>query len=127
MTDYINSLDMSAFVLDYDHNAPSTEHLQATHSRMFNKIRAAYPDLPILIMPRPKYYLTEEEKLRHEIVHNTYKAARDSGDENVYFISGRELMELAGDLGTVDNCHPTDLGFYSMAKAIEPILRKILQ
>ncbi|MBO5897735.1 MAG: hypothetical protein J6R04_01860, partial [Clostridia bacterium] len=30
MADFINTLDMSVFVLDYDHNAPTVEHLAAT-------------------------------------------------------------------------------------------------
>ena len=38
--EYIASLDMSAFVYDYDHNAPSVEHLQNTHEKFYNIIRA---------------------------------------------------------------------------------------
>ena len=36
-------------------------------------------------------------------------------------------MALAGDEATVDCVHPTDLGFYSMAIAIEPVLKQILK
>ncbi len=125
MTDYIKGLDMSVFVMDYDHNAPSTEHLEKTHGRMFEKIRAARPKLPIVIMSRPKYYLTEEEKVRLEIIQNTYLAAKERGDENVYFIDGRKLMEAVGDNGTVDGGHPTDSGFFSMACAVGEVLESI--
>ena len=125
MTDYIKGLDMSVFVLDYDHNAPTTEHLEQTHGKMFRAIRAAHPTLPIVIMPRPKYYLTEEEKIRHEIVYRTYQEAKAAGDENVYFISGRKLMEIVGDNGTVDGCHPTDSGFFSMACAVAEVFEEI--
>ena len=48
-----------------------------------------------------------------------------AGDENVYFISGRKLMELVGDNGTVDNCHPTDSGFFSMACAVAEVFEEI--
>ncbi len=126
MVDYIKGLDMSAFVMDYDHNAPSIEHLRATHSKMFHEIRQAQPDLPIIIMPRPKYYLEEAEKERLEIIQNTYLTAKAKGDLNVYFISGAKLMEKALDEGTVDGCHPTDFGFHSMACAVEEVLREIL-
>ena len=125
IVEYIKGLDMSVFVLDYDHNAPSTEHLRQTHNKMFKAIRAAQPTLPIVIMPRPKYYLTAEEEIRFEIVHNTYIEAKAAGDENVYFISGRQLMELVGDNGTVDNCHPTDSGFFSMACAVAEVFEEI--
>lgn len=125
MIDYIKGLDMSVFVMDYDHNAYVFEHLKKTHSRMFRAIRAAQPDLPIIILPRPKYILTEAEKQRWEIIHNTYQTAKEQGDENVYFIDSRKLMEIVGDNGTVDNCHPTDSGFFSMACAIGEVLEGI--
>ena len=126
MTDYIKGLSMSAFVMDYDNNAPTPEFLAATHGKMFRAIRQAQPDLPILILPRPMYYLNEEYRQRHEIVYGTYRQALDSGDRNVYFIPGRDLMALVEDDGLVDLHHPTDAGFLSMANAIEPVLRKML-
>jgi len=127
MAEYIKGLDMSIFVLDYDHNAPSIEHLSKTHSRMFQKIRSAQPQLPILIMTRPKYYLTETEQLRMEIIKNTYLEAKEQGDENVYFLDGQNLMELVRDNGTVDKTHPTDSGFLSMACAIGRVVEKIFE
>ena len=126
MIEYIKGLDMSIFVYDYDHNAPSVEHLQATHNKMFMSIREAHPDLPILILPRPKYYLSLVEEERAKIVKDTYLAAKARGDENVYHIIGKKLMELVKDNGTVDNCHPTDSGFFSMALAIGEVFEEIL-
>lgn len=127
MIDYIKGLDMSIFVLDYDHNAPDLEHLQATHSKMFEAVREAHPDLPILILPRPRYYLYGDDQARHDIIYGTYLAAKERGDENVYFISGKKLMEMVGDIGTVDGTHPTDSGFFSMAKAIGEVFEEILK
>ena len=70
--------------------------------------------------------LTEEEKERLEIIKSTYERALTQGDKNVYFISGKELMKLSGDSGTVDSCHPNDWGFYSMASAIYNVLKDII-
>ena len=123
MSDYICSLDMSAFVYDYDHNAPTTQHLENTHERMFKEIRAAKPDLPIIMMSRPKYNLTKDEKIRCEIIKRTYENAKNNGDNNVYFIDGKTLMKICHDEGTVDSCHPNDLGFYSMAMAVIKVLK----
>ena len=125
MIDYIKGLEMSVFVMDYDHNAPSVDHLKNTHGKMFRAIRAAQPDLPIIILPRPKYYLTEAEKRRRELVYDTYQTAKEQGDENVYFIDGRKLMEIVGDDGLVDYHHPTDGGFFSMACAIGEVMGEI--
>lgn len=126
MIEYIKGLEMSAFVYDYDHNSPSIEHLKKTHEKMFKAIRQSHPTLPIIILPRPKYTLNNEEKKRARIIKATYKNAIDSGDKNVYFIGGKSLMRLCKDDGTVDNCHPTDIGFFSMAVALERVLKKIL-
>lgn len=125
--DYIKKLDMSVFVYDYDHNAPTVEHLAATHEEMFREIRKEKNDLPMIIMPRPKYLLTDEENIRRDIVKKTYENAVAQGDRNVYYIDGRALMADAFDEGTVDNTHPTDLGFASMAKAVGNVIEKILQ
>ena len=71
MVEYISGLDMSVFVMDYDHNSPSEEHLQSTHEKMFLKIRERNKELPIIIMPRPKRYLSPFEKRRFEIIKGT--------------------------------------------------------
>ncbi len=124
--EYIRGLSMSAFVLDYDHNAPTVEHLEKTHERLFLAVRQAQPHLPILLLTRPKYHLTDVEKARLEVVRTTYQNALARGDKNVYFIEGRDLMRLAKGEGTVDGTHPTDLGFFSMAREITKVLKKIL-
>ena len=116
MAEYIAGLDMSAFVYDYDYNAPSPEHLLNTHDAFYKIVRAAHPTIPIVFASRPKVALTADEKRRSEIVRATYEAALSRG-ENVYHVFGSELMAVCGDEGTVDGCHPTDLGFFSMAKA----------
>ena len=123
MIDYIKGLDMSLFVYDYDHNAPSTEHLSATHEKMFLAIRKAHPDIPVVMMTRPKKVRTEEEEKRIEIVRHTYQNAKNRG-ERVYMLDGDDLTALCGQDGTVDNCHPNDYGFYSMAKALIDLFNK---
>ena len=127
MSDYVKNLDMSAFVYDYDHNAPTLEHLCKTHEKMFKAIREQNPTLPIVIMSRPKYTLTADEKKRLAVIKQTYENALASGDKNVYLITGRELMKIAKNDGTVDNCHPNDLGFYSMAKSLLKVLKQIFK
>lgn len=116
---YIASLDMSLFVLDYDHNTPSYEHLVATHEPFFRIIREAHPTMPIIIMSRPAMYsYVDDLKTREGVIKKTYLNAREAGDENVYFIDGKELYEICGAEGTVDGTHPTDLGFFSMAERL---------
>ena len=124
MIDYINSLDMSVFVYDYDHNAPDPDYLKATHENMFKQIRKAHPDLPIIIMAMPNYYLTDDIKKRREVIETTYNNALSAGDKNVYYLSGTELMALAKGEGSVDCIHPTDFGFASMAQALSALIER---
>ena len=126
ISSYICSLDMCAFVYDYDHNSPTPEYLESTHEKMFKKIRLKFPKLPIIMMSRPKCNLTDVEQKRLEIIEKTYENAINSGDNNVYLIKGAQLMSLCGDEGTVDLCHPNDWGFASMAKAVGDVLGTIL-
>lgn len=123
MAEYISGLDMSIFVYDYDHNSPSIEHLEATHEKMFKRIREAHPDMPIIIMSRPKANRTAEENERLEIITTTYENARQNGDRNVYLIDGDQLTALCKDEGRVDGCHPTDFGFASMAAAVIKVIK----
>ncbi len=134
MAEYIASLEMSAFVLDYDHNAETAEQLLSTHEPFFKIIRAAQPDLPILILSRPGCLDQSDTKMRREddlarlaAVEKTYRNAVEAGDQNVWFINGMTLMDAVSGNGTVDKCHPTDAGFFAMASAIEPVLREMLQ
>ncbi len=122
IAEYIKNLDMSVFVYDYDHNAPSCAHYVKTHERMFKAVREAHPDLPIVMMSRPKHYLNADEKRRVEIMTKTYENAKADGDKNVYMLTGKELTALCGNEGTVDNTHPNDYGFASMALALGDLL-----
>ena len=126
IAEYIKDLDMSVFVYDYDHNAPTTQHLQDTHERMFRIIREANPDLPIICASKPKVRRTAADQERMEIIQKTCENSRAKGDRNVYFIEGAKLMAFAGLEGTVDGTHPTDFGFASMAIPFGDLLEEIL-
>ena len=120
MAEYIAGLPMSVFVCDYDHNAPSPEHLAATHGPLYRAVRARHPETPILFVTMPDVHMHEENAAaRRAVVRATYEKAVAEGDARVAFIDGAGLFE--GPLGTdctVDGCHPNDLGFYRMAQVI---------
>ncbi len=128
MAHYIANLDMSVFVYDYDHNAPDAEHLKSTHERFFKIIREKHPKLPVIMVSRPKKYLSDEEIRRKHIIFDTYKKAFDSGDRNVYFVDGSEMFGVfGGEEFTVDGAHPTDLGFFRMAEVIGSKIKEVIR
>lgn len=124
MAEYLANLDMSVFVYDYDFNTPNAEHLNQTHDAMYQVIRKKNPDLPILIMNRPN--AQKEKDLRTAIIYETYRKAKEKG-EPVFFLNGYDVSHMI-DPGIfwVDGVHPTDFGFYCMAKSVAPILEPLL-
>ena len=127
MADYINTLPIKAFVYDYDHNAPSAEHLRKTHEPFFLRIREKQPNLPILMMGRPDFDYAADARERREIIFSTYKNALARGDQNVYYLDSEEFFGTVDrEQCTVDRVHPNDLGFYRMAEVVEPVLRQML-
>lgn len=128
MAEFISGVEMSVFVYDYDHNAPTVEHLAATHEPFFKRIREAQPDLPIVMMTRPAITYTDDHKKRREVVCATYENALKAGDKNVYFVDGETFFgDSDRELCTLDRVHPNDLGFAKMASVVEPVIQYILE
>ena len=126
MAEYIAGLDMSCFVLDYDHNAPDAGHLRGTHLPFLQTVLERQPQLPVLMMSRPDTKRSPADNERRDIVRDSYLWAKERGF-NVFFIDGADLFgERDRDCCTVDGCHPNDLGFYRMAEIVEPIMADIL-
>ena len=136
LADYIGGLPMSVFFMDYDHNAPDTDWLQATHEPFFLRIRQAQPELPIIFATKTDYSVTahsaRDTEKRRQIIWKTYDNARRRGDRHVYFVDGQEVFTLAKKLGlgpeacTVDGCHPNDLGFACMAQTFAEVIKQVL-
>lgn len=127
MADYINTVDMSLFIMDYDHNAPNVDHLRRTHEPFFRRIREKHKDIPVLFLSKPDFDYTPDGKERRDVIKATYQNAIASGDKNVYYIDGETFFgKNDRHLCTLDTVHPNDLGFYRMAEVILPTLKKML-
>lgn len=131
MIDYLAAQDPSVFVMDYDHNAPTPEHLQKTHYALYKRVREAHPTLPIVVMMMPTiegYQTRPKNAPRREIIFETVRRAREEGDENLYLIDcyGCFGAEVNGECGTVDSVHPDSLGFLRMAERVYPVLKNLL-
>lgn len=126
MAEYISNLSMSAFVLDYDHNAPSIEHLKNTHYDFYKTVRDKNPKLPIILVSRPERRYHSDIIGRRKVILDTYMRAVNDGDTNIHFVDGTTFFPLEARYDcTVDDCHPNDMGMYNIAKGIERVLTKI--
>lgn len=127
---YIASLEnISAIVLDYDHNAPSLDHLASTHYDFYKTVRDAHPNTPIIMMSRPIFTKEVKDSLqdRVDVIMDTYNRAVAAGDQNIYFINGDHYFpDDYPDLYTDDMTHPNTLGMYNMAKTVYPVLKAVL-
>jgi len=125
MAELLAELDPSAYVLDCLWNM--SPELVSTRVEPFVKtLRAARPDTPIL--------LAEDCSVRNvcptakgRIVRAIHQKLTAAGMKNLHFLSN--LGMLGDDTeGTVDGCHPNDLGMMRQAevfaKALAPLLAK---
>ncbi len=127
MLEYIAGLDMSVFIYDYDHNAPNTAYLEATHEPFFRAFRKAHPRVPVICMNMPIPYKGGDEK-RSQIIRTTVDNAIRQGDDRVFFLDMQSALAGMGvqEEASVDLCHPNDLGFFAMAEALKPLLKQCL-
>ncbi len=126
IAEYMANLEMSAFVSDYDHNAPDTAHLLATHKKLYETIRAKHQDIPYIIVGKPDVDIDYSE--RRCVVFDTYEYAIKSGDRKVYYIDSYQLFSGEGRYDcTVDGCHPNDVGFERMADVIGTVIARALK
>lgn len=130
VAEYIASLEMTAFIFDYEYNAPNLEHLKATHKPFFDIVRAAQPELPILMISRPNTDSGFVSACRgRQVILDTLNAALDAGDEHVDYVDGFYLFgnENRDRCLTEDRCHPNDFGFRAMADVVTPRLKKLIE
>ncbi len=126
LAEAISEIDASVFVMDYDHNAPTAEHLKNTHEKMFRFIRQRHPDMPVVFVTKTDYDNDPQAgELRKQVIRGTYQNAKDDGDKKVWFVDGQTLYGSQDrDACTVDGCHPNDLGFYRIANGIYPYIKE---
>ncbi len=126
LAEYLADIPMSAFVMDYDHNAPDIDHLQKTHYKFYKIIRDKNPDIPIILVTRPEAKYNEDTVARRRVILATYLKAMDEGDKNIHFVDGGNFFpsEVRFDC-TVDGCHPNDLGMFYISRGIIKVLSQI--
>ncbi len=117
-------IDMSAFVMEYDHNAETPDDLSASHYNFYKIIRSAHPDIPIVLLSRISggYSIDAEETAQRDlIIEGTYNKANAEGDTNIYFIDGCDVSLGDADM-LADGKHPNDCGMRAIADAIIAVL-----
>ncbi len=93
-------------------------------------LRKARPEVPIVVTG-PFYYPcdvignTDHATIRND-AREFVRQARRQGDRNIYFFDEARMIPPEKMDGLSDGCHPTSLGFYHMARAFAPFLKRLL-
>lgn len=123
--------DVKAYVLNYEANVVF-DRLKATLDPFVKTIRIKYPLVPIfivskIIMNAENHFI--ESKKTEKMIRNYQKDyVNNSNDNNLFYIDGSKLLGKT-DISekTVDGSHPTDYGFASIAKYLEPFLKSYIK
>jgi lysophospholipase L1-like esterase len=124
MSDLLLELDPSVYVLDCIWNM--SPQLVAERVEPFvKKLRAARPETPILLAEDCQFQdVSPTEK--GKILRDVYKKLTADGVKKVYFLSNKGMLGTDCE-GTVDGCHPNDLGMLRIADVFTATLRPLLK
>jgi hypothetical protein len=119
------------FVLDYEANAGAG--IKDTLADFIDILRKAHAEVPIVVISKTRYsgesFNDAMLQGRLELLafqRETVEKSKAHGDRNIYFVDGSILLGNDWEECTVDGGHPTDLGFWNMARNLTPILRGII-
>ena len=128
---FLVELDPSVYVLDCLPNMVAAEITERTEP-MVRQLRTAHPKVPIVLVEDRSYsgswiLPTQQERNRssRKAFQAAYRRMLDEGFEKLFYIDGETLLGEDRD-DTTDGSHPSDLGFFHQANAIEPALRKAI-
>lgn len=128
---FLVELDPAVYVLDCLPNMVAAEITERTVP-MISQLRAAHPRVPIVLVEDRTYpasWIRQSQQQRNDSSRIAFKAAYQQllkdGVEKLFYVDGDSLLASDRD-DTTDGSHPSDLGFFNQANAIEPALRAAL-
>ncbi len=125
MADLLAELDPAVYVLDCLWNMQPAE-VSERLGPFVRKLRAVRPGTPILLVEDCSVSNTTPTE-KGTILRRIHEDLKAEGMRDLYFLSNRNMLGTDGD-GTVDGCHPNDLGMMRQAavlsKSLAPLLRR---
>ena len=122
LSDVISKIDASCYVLDCLWNMGSKDgsnrkgrNVEDNYEPFIRNLRAKRPGVPIVMAEQCDVYC-KGPNAKDKFVRKLYDKLKAEGWKNLVYLPKDEMY--TGDFeGTVDGCHPNDLGMMSMAKA----------
>lgn len=122
MAELMTEIPAAAYVLEPLPNM-TLALVQERYSKFVDILRSKHPETPIVLVEHPS--LSHDAPLNRAVqkIRDELKA---KGVRNLFYITAEP--QFAGpENPTVDNSHPTDLGFLRMAEAYKPVLLNALK
>jgi 6-phosphogluconolactonase len=124
MAGLLAELEPAAYVLDCLWNM-SAEMVSERVEPFVKRLRQEHPKTPILLVEDSSVgNLTPTAK--GQVLRDIYEELKAQGIANLYFLANRGMLGEDGE-GTVDGCHPNDLGMMRQAAVFTKSLARILQ
>ncbi|KAA5538911.1 hypothetical protein FYK55_26100 [Roseiconus nitratireducens] len=128
---FLVELDPCVYVLDCLPNMVADEVATRT-GPMVHQLRSAHPDVPIVLVEDRTYadaWIRPSRQQRNESSRQAFRKAHqqlvDAGVDRLFYVDGEAMLASDRD-DTTDGSHPSDLGFFHQADALEPVLRKAI-
>jgi len=123
IADLLSELDPEIYILDCLWNMNS-EMVRSRVAPFVARLRQSHPETPILLVEDSNFEgITPTEK--GQLLKPIYVNLRNAGDSNLYYLSNSGM--LGSDFeGTVDGCHPNDLGMMRQAQVFRRAISRIL-
>ena len=123
MADLLAELDPAVYVLDCLWNMRPAEVSERV-GPFVKRLRAARPGTPILLVEDSSVSNTTPTE-KGTICRRIYEDLKAEGITGLHFLSNRDMLGTDGD-GTVDGCHPNDVGMLCQATVFSKSLATIL-
>ncbi|MBU0611520.1 MAG: SGNH/GDSL hydrolase family protein [Armatimonadetes bacterium] len=131
LADAVGEIEACCYVMDWAQNCPTLEEFASRYDPFLETIRQSRPETPIICIT-PIWSQTElvqhNERFgqMREVIRQVVGERQDAGDAHLTLVEGFDLLGPDDRDGLVDLSHPNDIGFTSMARGLEPVLRRVL-
>ena len=131
LSDVISKIDASCYVLDCLWNMDLKESrkpgrsVEGNYEKFIRNLRAKRPGVPIVMAEQCDVFMRGPNEKDRFIRHLYDKLVAEGWKDLVYL--PKDKMYTGDFEGTVDGCHPNDLGMMSMSKAFGAAVRKALK
>jgi lysophospholipase L1-like esterase len=124
MSEHLAAIDASCYILDCLWNMDE-KLVQARYEKFIRNLRALRPGVPIVMAEQCDVYCGGPNE-KDQFIRKLYDKLIAEGWRDLVYLP-KDKMYSGDREGTVDGCHPNDIGMMSMAEAFGDATAKALK